>query len=576
MTTVKQASRSAIHRWSRHWPPIAGTALGLSSIVEAALRADGVTVFMPLAILVGVCATAPLAFARAHAVAAAITITTATALTALLYHPPAVTGMTALTCIWTVICWRRTRAARTMSAERRASRQAIEESLMEFTARGERARIARELHDVVAHHISMISVQAETARMTIPGMPPEGARQLRAIGDTARTALTEMRRLLGVLREDSGAPPTRRPQPGLQQLLELIDENRETGGASTRLIVRGHIVALDPGIELTAYRIVQEALTNTRRHAPGAAVDVELDYAKEYLHVLVRDNGPGPPATAGAGGNSPRSHTTGGPGGKVPGSRTSAGSGGYGPGSAASGGTGDNGPAPHAAVGTDSERPGPNIATGIDHHGARLRTTKGTDDNAPSANHEGPSGRSSSGKDARTDARDGGRTGAREAAPVGLREGVRTSQRERVRDAWRKGVRTGLRKGVRDAWREGARTGLREGARTGLREGVRDAWREGARTGLRKGVRDAWRESVRTGQRENVRDAWREGARTGLREGVRDVWWDGPGDGGGHGLLGMRERVAAVGGELRVGPAPVNGFLLEATLPVSGRGAAAS
>ena len=82
--------------------------------------------------------------------------------------------------------------------------------LLEHTARGERARIARELHDVVAHHISMVAVQAETARLTTPGMPAAGAQRLSAIGDTARAALTEMRRLLGVLREDA---TTRRRRP---------------------------------------------------------------------------------------------------------------------------------------------------------------------------------------------------------------------------------------------------------------------------------------------------------------------------------------------------------------------------
>ena len=103
-----------------------------------------------------------------------------------------------------------------------------------------------------------------------------------------------MRRLLGVLREDAGTEPSRAPQPGLVQLYELIDDARDSTGASTRLIVRGRVGPLDPGIELTAYRIVQEALTNARRHAPGAAVDVELHYTAEALLLRVRDNGPGP------------------------------------------------------------------------------------------------------------------------------------------------------------------------------------------------------------------------------------------------------------------------------------------
>jgi signal transduction histidine kinase len=178
-----------------------------------------------------------------------------------------------------------------------AAQQLIAGTSFEYAARGERARIARELHDVVAHHISMVAVQAETARLTTPGMPAAGAQRLSAIGDTARAALTEMRRLLGVLREDAetDTAAARRPQPGLLQLNELLDAARDASGSATRLIVHGSPVALDPGVELAAYRIAQEALTNARRHAPGAAVDVELRYADEVLCLRVRDNGPGPP-----------------------------------------------------------------------------------------------------------------------------------------------------------------------------------------------------------------------------------------------------------------------------------------
>jgi len=198
---------------------------------------------------------------------------------------------------WAGIAWQ----ARRDATEHDAARQVIADTLLEHTARGERARIARELHDVVAHHISMIAVQAESARLTTPGMPPAGARRLSAIGDTARAGLTEMRRLLGVLREDAGGPAERQPQPGLAQLNDLLDDARDATGAATRLILHGAPGPLDPGVELAAYRIVQEALTNARRHAPGAAVDVELHYAGDALRLRVRDNGPGPRAAPLAG-----------------------------------------------------------------------------------------------------------------------------------------------------------------------------------------------------------------------------------------------------------------------------------
>jgi signal transduction histidine kinase len=194
--------------------------------------------------------------------------------------------------------------SRTETSARDAAREVVIGTLLEHTARGERARIAHELHDVVAHHISMIAVQAETARLATPGMPAAGAQRLSAIGDTARAALTEMRRLLGVLREDSDAgAPELEPQPGLRQLNDLLDEARDISGVGTRLILHGTPVTLDPGVELAAYRIIQEALTNTRRHAPGAAVDVELHYVDDGLQVRIRDNGPGPPESSSEGGH---------------------------------------------------------------------------------------------------------------------------------------------------------------------------------------------------------------------------------------------------------------------------------
>jgi signal transduction histidine kinase len=199
-----------------------------------------------------------------------------------------------------------------------AIRQAMDGTRWENAARDERARIVRELHDVVGHHVSMIAVQAETARLATAGMPVEGAERLLGIGDTARAAMNEMRRLLGVLREDTvtrtsgviggrtdpgthpgtGTAPAadRRPQPDLRQLNELLDEARRASGTSVRLILSGSPLDLDPGVEIAAYRIVQESLTNARKHAAGAAVDVELHYTVDALHLRIRDNGPGPPS----------------------------------------------------------------------------------------------------------------------------------------------------------------------------------------------------------------------------------------------------------------------------------------
>jgi signal transduction histidine kinase len=161
----------------------------------------------------------------------------------------------------------------------------------------ERARIARELHDIVAHHVSMIAVQAETARLTTPDMPEEGKRRLEAIGNTARDSLSELRNLLGLLREDAGAEAERKPQPGLADLEALVDDAREAG-TPVRLTRAGRAMPLSPGVDVTAYRILQEALTNARRHAPGADVELELRYENATLHLRVCDNGPGAEAEA--------------------------------------------------------------------------------------------------------------------------------------------------------------------------------------------------------------------------------------------------------------------------------------
>jgi signal transduction histidine kinase len=331
------------------FPLAAGVLLGFLAMMETVASADSAdenraTSDLSTALLLGLCATTPLGIARIHDLVAAVAITVATFLTLGSDHRPTVAAALAqLACLYLVALRRPRRVsillllpfalyaiapfgaapggkffgvgmlavavaavaagaaqqARGEAAERDASRRAAEDTLLEHVARGERARIARELHDVVAHHISMIAVQAETARLTTPGMPPEGSKRLVAIGDTARQALTEMRRLLGVLRADAATEPTRQPQPGLAQLNGLVDQARDSSGASARLILHGRVAPLGPGIELTAYRIIQEALTNARRHAPGAGVDVELDYTDEALRLRVRDNGPGCSAASG-------------------------------------------------------------------------------------------------------------------------------------------------------------------------------------------------------------------------------------------------------------------------------------
>jgi signal transduction histidine kinase len=170
--------------------------------------------------------------------------------------------------------------------------EAMAESTRARTVMEERARIARELHDIVAHHLSVITVESEAARLTSPKLSADAAGRFEAIATTAREALTETRRLLGVLREDSPGEADRAPQPGLDDLDDLI-ARAEANGTSIRLVREGKIVRVPLSIDVAAYRIVQEAVTNARRHAPGADIEVEITYSEGELRLHVRDHGPG-------------------------------------------------------------------------------------------------------------------------------------------------------------------------------------------------------------------------------------------------------------------------------------------
>lgn len=155
-------------------------------------------------------------------------------------------------------------------------------------AAAERARIARELHDVVAHHVSMLVVQAESGAATTPAAAPA----FDVIAGTGRSALTELRRLLGVLRDDgvASAPAEKAPQPGLASLQGLVASVR-AAGLAVDLTIDGGPRPLPAGVELSAYRIVQEALTNALRHANGSWAGVVVRYRSDALELAVRDDG---------------------------------------------------------------------------------------------------------------------------------------------------------------------------------------------------------------------------------------------------------------------------------------------
>ena len=166
----------------------------------------------------------------------------------------------------------------------------------------ERARIARELHDVIAHNVSVMVVQADGASYALATDPARAKEALAAISATGRQALAEMRRLLGVLRrEDEGTRSGLTPQPGIGELGELLDQAR-IAGLPVSFSVEGVPRPLPGGAALTAYRIVQESLTNTRKHAgPVASASVVLRYSTDALVLAISDDGRGAAAPDGAG-----------------------------------------------------------------------------------------------------------------------------------------------------------------------------------------------------------------------------------------------------------------------------------
>ncbi|MFI2027944.1 sensor histidine kinase [Streptomyces buecherae] len=189
----------------------------------------------------------------------------------------------------------RTRRAYYAQLEERAARLERErEAQAKVAVAGERARIARELHDVVAHNVSVMVVQADGAAYVLDAAPEQAKQALETISGTGRQALAEMRRLLGVLRTGEGSEGGEYvPQPGVEQLTDLIEQVRGAG-LPVDFKVAGEPRPLDSGVELTAYRIVQEALTNTRKHGgEHVGATVRLSYADTELDLLIEDDGRG-------------------------------------------------------------------------------------------------------------------------------------------------------------------------------------------------------------------------------------------------------------------------------------------
>jgi signal transduction histidine kinase len=180
------------------------------------------------------------------------------------------------------------------SVEERAARlERDQQDLARRAREDERSRIARELHDVVAHNVSVMVVQAGAARRVLDRNPEQATESLEAIEATGRLALDELRRLLGVLRPDDAASDARSPQPSISHVDALVRQMRDAG-LDVTLEIEGDPRSLPPALDLSAYRIVQEALTNTLKHAgPTPKACVHVRYADDAVDVEVTDDGRG-------------------------------------------------------------------------------------------------------------------------------------------------------------------------------------------------------------------------------------------------------------------------------------------
>jgi signal transduction histidine kinase len=216
-------------------------------------------------------------------------------------------GVTALFCGPALLAWllgdsMRWRRGFYKALEERAVRlEAERDAQAQIAVASERARIARELHDVVAHNVSVMVVQADGAAFALDSSPERTKEALGAISRTGRQALAEMRQLLGVLRTASDEGATLTPQPGLEQIADLLAHSR-AAGLPVSFTVEGVATELPPGVALAAYRVVQESLTNIRKHAgPDATASVAMRFCEDGMRIVITDDGPGATTQDGAG-----------------------------------------------------------------------------------------------------------------------------------------------------------------------------------------------------------------------------------------------------------------------------------
>ena len=247
--------------------------------------------FVPLALGIAVY-TAAAHLRRTISLAGSAAVAAAVAVVLLVRqgYPPTIPTLLGFGLAWVIGDNMQTRRVYWNTLEERAARLERErEAEAERAVAEEQARIARELHDVLAHNVSVIVMHAAAGNDAFDTRPQRAHEALQTIETIGRAALTDLRRLLGAIREDDASY---QPQPGLEQIDELLARIRSSG-LDVALQVEGKPQPLPVALELSAYRIIQEALTNTLKHAHASHVDVTLRYCARALDVEVRDNGRG-------------------------------------------------------------------------------------------------------------------------------------------------------------------------------------------------------------------------------------------------------------------------------------------
>lgn len=282
----------------RHLVPVTALCVTLAATTAYGLLGHGVLGNMGLGVLIGVFTVANVCGSRTTAIMWAVS---ALCLLAPEYTraaapkwPEALQAVLVLFITWMVGASARKWAERAERAAERAVRAAASERLV----------IARELHDIVAHHLSIVSLQAGVAEYTLTSDPATARTAISTVAGSCRQGLAEMRRLLDVLRaeDETEAPDGQLPSPGLDALPSLIDRMRDAG-MMAELVVRGRRRTLPSGQDLCAYRVAQESLTNVLKHAAAAAAEVVVDYGARELTLTVADDGAAKTSSAGKRGN---------------------------------------------------------------------------------------------------------------------------------------------------------------------------------------------------------------------------------------------------------------------------------